>query len=526
MLYGLFLKLSQFFKLAQAPNSHDFSSNTDSVISLQSEQTRLLYANLPVSATINAMLALILAGIQSELVPLSHIVTWLLILALVLLVRVCLAIAWWRSDDKARQNTKAWLLYFRLTVIANGFVWGIGSIFLYSPESFEHQVYVAFVLAGLCAGGITTLSIDGVSVFGFLLPTLLPYTTFLILQDDFIHMNMSVMVLLFLCFMAASARQAGFTLRENFLLRSKAIEAEQRFRSLLANSPMAIHITNCKTQQVIFTNQSYATLIGVEKSQVIGVDPVQYYAHPKDYADILVQLEGGRQVNNRLAELVCGDEMQTSKWALATYLQTEYQGEPAIFAWLYDITDRKEMEEKVQHLAHHDFLTGLPNRVLLNDRLSLALSTAARNKSSVTLVFVDLDKFKPINDNYGHEIGDQLLKGVAERIRKFLRKSDSVARIGGDEFVVLLPGVEAAEEALMLAEKIHGLIKQPFELSGCRLHISSSIGVAIYPDHAAEEQELIHHADIAMYYAKKRDNGSVQIYKAGMGDITKGLGGK
>lgn len=504
--------------MKQSP-AHSWPNHTESVDSLQTEQIRLLYANLPMSIVINASLALILVGIQSQVISTSRLVVWLSVFALVLLGRILLAIALRRSRDEVLEKSRHWIFWLRLGVIATGIVWGVGAILLSPPENLVHQVYVAFLLAGLCAGAITSLFIDRISVFGFVLPILLPHMTFFILQGDAVHISMSGMMLLFLLYIAASARRAGLTLHENFRLRTKTVEDELRLREILEYSPVATRITDRTTHKVIFANQSYISLLGATTDQVIGIDPTQCYANPEDYADILERLDKGEHITNTLVELNVGEEMQTSKWALASYIQIEYQSEPAILGWLYDITDRKQMEEEIQHIAYHDSLTGLPNRILLDDRLHQALTIAERDNISVALMFIDLDKFKPVNDTHGHEVGDLMLQAVAERISNCLRKSDSVARIGGDEFVVLLPEVENAEAALEVAEKIHSSLNQTFQLANLTLNISSSTGIAIYPEHAIGEKQLIHYADTAMYYAKKNGRDNVQLYKAGMREI-------
>lgn len=201
---------------------------------------------------------------------------------------------------------------------------------------------------------------------------------------------------------------------------------------------------------------------------------------------------------------------------LATYLPVEYQNKPAILGWFYDIADRRLVEDQVEYMAYHDALTGLPNRALFLDRLKQAITVAEREKGRVVLMFADLDKFKPVNDQYGHHVGDSLLKAVAERISGCLRKSDSVARIGGDEFVILLPSVKTEEDASGIAEEIRQAMTLPFEIKGLTLNISSSVGVAVYPDHADGEQELIKRADVAMYHASAEERNSVKAYRREM----------
>ena len=293
-------------------------------------------------------------------------------------------------------------------------------------------------------------------------------------------------------------------------------DSESRFRFMLENSPIAARITNNATGQVVFANQRYAELIDSVRDQVIGKNPEQYYANPQDYAAVLEQLDKGERVTNKLVALLIRNKHERTKWALASYLQLEYQNEPAVLAWFYDITDRKEMEEQVQHLAYHDPLTDLPNRMLFTDRLQRALATAKRDNFQLALMFIDLDKFKPVNDTHGHHVGDLLLKEVAQRIRACLRESDTVARIGGDEFVVLLPVIKTSHDALEVAEKIRCSLNQPFELAGLSLGISSSTGIAIYPEHGDEEKQLIKNADDAMYHAKSVGRDNVQIYRFDM----------
>ncbi len=168
----------------------------------------------------------------------------------------------------------------------------------------------------------------------------------------------------------------------------------------------------------------------------------------------------------------------------------------------------------------YDALTHLPNRALFNDRLKQAIAAAHRNKARLALMFIDLDKFKPVNDTYGHGVGDLLLKDVALRIQDCLRDSDTAARIGGDEFVILLPAIETQRDASKVGEKILHALNQPFALAGHTLNISASIGVAVYPEHGSEEKLLVKSADIAMYHAKKNGRNNVKMYQRGLQAIS------
>ena len=166
------------------------------------------------------------------------------------------------------------------------------------------------------------------------------------------------------------------------------------------------------------------------------------------------------------------------------------------------VGELEQRRRELEHLAQHDALTDLPNRALFDDRMSVALAAARRDDSQFALLFIDLDRFKPINDRLGHAAGDRVLKDVAERIRRNIRESDTAARIGGDEFVVLLRSIESRDDAARVAQKVREAIDQPFELEACSLTVSASIGLAIYPVDGLDAAALSRHADAAMYRAK------------------------
>lgn len=168
-----------------------------------------------------------------------------------------------------------------------------------------------------------------------------------------------------------------------------------------------------------------------------------------------------------------------------------------------DISERLVEEEKIRALAFHDTLTGLPNRLLLTDRLQQALAGAARDGHGVAVMFLDLDRFKGVNDAYGHEAGDALLKVLALRMQACLRGSDTLARLGGDEFVVVLPNIGIAMDAIVIAEKLLAVVSRPVEYSGATLEVGVSIGIALYPDCAEAADDLLRAADAAMYRAKQ-----------------------
>ena len=179
---------------------------------------------------------------------------------------------------------------------------------------------------------------------------------------------------------------------------------------------------------------------------------------------------------------------------------------------LVDISELKEAQANLRHLAHYDTLTNLPNRSLFFDLVDQGMALARREKSQLAILFLDLDKFKPINDTWGHAVGDLVLQEAARRIAACLRESDTVGRVGGDEFLALLLNLNSVEDAIRVGEKIREALNQPFMVEDKRLTISSCIGIALYPDHGATAVELTEHADTAMYQAKEAGRDQVVVY--------------
>lgn len=177
-----------------------------------------------------------------------------------------------------------------------------------------------------------------------------------------------------------------------------------------------------------------------------------------------------------------------------------------------DITRRWESQARIQHLAHYDVLTGLPNRILLADRIDIAIRNAARYSNKAALLFIDLDRFKPVNDSLGHGIGDKLLKMVAERMQANVRHSDTVGRLGGDEFIVLLNQIKTTDDAAHVAGKLITAVTKPYRIEEHDLSLSASIGISIYPDHGSEADVLLRNADASMYRVKKTRRGQYQFY--------------
>jgi diguanylate cyclase (GGDEF)-like protein/PAS domain S-box-containing protein len=215
----------------------------------------------------------------------------------------------------------------------------------------------------------------------------------------------------------------------------------------------------------------------------------------------------------------CGDDFPAG--IRITRVDDQHSGDAAHYIWIIaDITERKQAEERMRHIAQHDALTGLPNRLALLMRLAQLLPEARRHKWSIAIMFIDLDRFKIINDTLGHQVGDELLREVASRLAGVVRETDFVARLGGDEFVVILPAIITPADAAIVASKIVAALSTPIEAEGHELHTSPSIGISIFPDDGPDGDTILKNADTAMYHAKAAGRNNYQFFAAEMNRVT------
>ncbi len=315
-------------------------------------------------------------------------------------------------------------------------------------------------------------------------------------------------------------------LAEIALARSRAdkiiLESQKLLSDILENVTSYIYTKDMQSRY-LFANRLLRDRFDAPLEEIIGYDDCKFF-DAETAANIrkedLRVLQNGETIQSEETNhnLLTGvmDVFLTVKLPLRREDGSIY----ALCGISTDISKRKEAEEHLQHMAQFDALTHLPNRALFNDRLRQAIAAAQRNKKRLALMFIDLDKFKPVNDTYGHGVGDLLLQEVAQRIQDCLRESDTAARVGGDEFVILLPDIETQGDASKVGEKIRHSLNQPFELAGHILTIGSSIGIAVYPQHGREDKLLVKSADIAMYHAKKSGRNNVKIYQPGMQEVS------
>jgi len=285
-------------------------------------------------------------------------------------------------------------------------------------------------------------------------------------------------------------------------------ESETRFRAIFEGTPVGIEIADMEGR-LIATNSALQEMLGYSEEELQGL-PFTKITHPDDIGAeeaLDDELVAGRISRYQLEKRHMRKDGQPVWTRLTASEVRDARGEPQFaIAIVEDIRERKEAEQALAYQAMHDALTDLPNRTLLHDRLEQAISSARRNTTSMALLLMDLDRFKDVNDTFGHHYGDLLLQEVGLRLRCVLRESDTVARLGGDEFAVLLPAADEPE-AMAVADKLLQSLARPYVLDSQSFDIGASVGIALYPDHGEDANALMRRADVAMYAAKRAAAG-------------------
>ena len=382
-------------------NAADNLIHDSELSDVRSEQIRILFAATPSSLLTILIASLMLSFVLWPVVDSTAIITWCGIINLLSLVRLQNYLEF-RKLDGQRIVGDVWHHYAIATGVTSGLTWGLGGYLLFAEQSLVHQVFLGFVVAGMCAGAVTTLASVINSARIFVVIALVPIVIRFNLVDNEISLPMTFMSILFMTMILISAQRLNRTVLESLTVR-----------------------------------------------------------HEREIA-----------------------------------------------------------EQTIRHQAHYDELTNLPNRRLLLTTLHQEMAKAERHHRFGALFFIDLDRFKLINDSLGHSVGDELLIEVAQKITKRLRREDTAARLGGDEFVVLLPevgeGMETAgAHAAAVANEVRKLFSVPFMIQGHDIHLTISIGIALFPADVTPE-DLLKYADVAMYQAKNAGRDAIRLFSSDM----------
>ena len=539
------------------------------------EQVRQIYALSPIGFAATIINASIVFFITKNVMPLSILITWLTSIIIVTLLRIALVVRY-KQLELPPAEARVWGNRFIAGLVLIGIAWGSIGLFPFSGASLVHQVFIAFVLGGMAAGAAATFSVLKYGYIAYTIPALAPLAVRFLLSDDFFLFTMGGMLSLYGLLLWGVSRHNYRVNRTSLLLRFEnrdmieclkrareellteidaklKAEAELRaHRDLLENTVEErtadlVRANERLTNEIRERKQSEDRLAIAQKAGGVGVFDVDLItrsvvwteqmeelfglppggfegtyeswvkrAHPSGLPELEAQFrkwlhDSRRQVSLEYRGIRA--DGQTRWMAASAQVTFLADGRPArIIGTNVDITERKRLEERITHLAQHDPLTGLPNRRLFRDIISLELAQARRNRRKFALLFLDLDRFKEINDTFGHETGDELLKEVSLRLKKCIRESDAAARIGGDEFNIVLADITRSEDVTFIAVKIMESFKRTFMIAGYEFHVSVSIGISLYPDDSEEIDTLYRYADIAMYHAKEMGRDTFQFY--------------
>lgn len=300
--------------------------------------------------------------------------------------------------------------------------------------------------------------------------------------------------------------------------RRRRAKRERRFRELFRKTPVMMHSID-RQGRLLEVSDLWLETLGFEREEVIGTELIRYFS---------------KESRRRAEKTVLPQFFRRGYVKDISYQMVRKSGEPIdvlisalserdrhgrfirSMAGIVDVTEHKKMDEQIQRLAHFDPLTGQPNRLLFHDRLKQALAQAHRERRQVGVAFIDLDRFKWVNDTHGHAMGDKLLQTVAQRLTDSVRDCDTVARVGGDEFVIILYGFNSASEPTIFARRFLEVLSEPAKLDGKEFYSTASIGIAIYPMDGDDDATLLRNADIAMYAAKMAGRNNFQFFSAEM----------
>jgi diguanylate cyclase (GGDEF)-like protein/PAS domain S-box-containing protein len=322
-------------------------------------------------------------------------------------------------------------------------------------------------------------------------------------------------------------------LEQNIREVNQRLEAsEHRYRFIVNNSPDIIYMLDDRGR-FAFVNERVTGLLGYKPEEILG----RHYSelvHKEDLEKARYAFDerrtGLRASHDIELRLLCKDTSLPYRYfesrsitielnAMGMYqkkLSEDDRGFMGTYGVARDISERKRAEEIINFQLYHDLLTNLPNRALFRDRLNLAISQARRHDTQLAVMFLDMDRFKVINDSLGHLAGDQLLQAVAGRLTTCLRDSDTLARVGGDEFNLLIPDITGRDDAVMIVSKIFDQLKQPVELEGHEVFVSFSIGIALFPQDGASMEVLVKNADMAMYHTKSHGKNGYEFFSDNM----------
>ncbi len=507
---------------------------------LRQELLAELVPRQPLLAAINVATAFLFASGIADAAPAPVLAAWLGYMVLSQAARVLC----WRLYAARRppHNAAIWLV---ATSGSAGIGWGLIGPLFGSVGSPTQQMLVPFFLAGMAAGAVANLAGHLPVLYAFIIPALLPSTARMALARAPAAHTMALTMLAYAVGLSAVAYHIHRSLRRSVMLHVEnarlVADLEQarcgleqlverrgaELDAVMETVPVAVWLAHDPDAQHITGSRRAAEMLRLEPGANESLtapegERPRHFRVLKEGEEVpaedlpLQRAARGEPVHGEELRVVFDDSTSFDMLISAATVRDAVGKPTGAVGAAVDITERKLVEGRIRHLAHHDQLTGLPNRALLQDRLRQALALARRDGSRIGLLLLDLDHFKDFNDTLGHPAGDWLLRAVTERLGAAVRPSDTLARLGGDEFAVVQPGLEGPEGAAALAQRLVDTLAAPFVFETQEVHASVSVGVAVAPDDSEDADELVRKADLALYQAKQDGRGRSRFFAPAM----------
>jgi diguanylate cyclase (GGDEF)-like protein/PAS domain S-box-containing protein len=493
------------------------------------EQVKLQYKSLPVSLFSVIVIALLLAYAQWQVIDHAIIIGWLLIIATLTIFRYGIYYQFIKAAP-AKEHIGIWRRRSFVCAALSGISWGSAGILLFPHHDVTHQVVLAFVMAGMSAGAVTTLASLRANIAAYLLPTLTPLIIRFYMEQTEITTIMGIMITIFLIMLGISARNSYYIILDTIKLR---FSHQQTKLALKESADMNQQILDTAAEGIFgvdldgmtsFVNPAAARMLGYVQTELLGLsihDTIHHTQPNGSHYDrgscpMYISISNGvaQHIDNDVLWRKDGSSFPVDYISVPIIKDEKIFGAVVTFR---DISQRKEVEAKLEHQEFFDPLTDLPNRNLLLNRMQQVNAQCIRRGHLGAVLYLDLDRFKAINDALGHRVGDQLIKLVAARLSSHHRKEDTVAHLSGDEFVILLSEVSddpetAQNQVISYAESIRELLSKPYEIDGKQLHSTPSIGITLFPMGNESAESILQEADTAMYRAKDQGRNAIHFY--------------
>ncbi len=488
-----------------------------------SDKLSTLYSSNWLSTAATLLVATVYVGVQLPHHAKHHLLLWLCALISIYIYRFFLTKSYFKTAPPPEAQA-AWLNRFRTASLATGMALGSMVLFFYPYDDVPRQMFAVLLLAGMAAGGLTVLVADLFCFTGFVTFLLFPVIIHAAIIEDTFYFFVAILVGIYLFTILRASRRLNDIVSDSLQLRYENLalvanlekeksQLDNRLGRILNDSSNELYIVDATSLRYLQVNKGSLENLGYTESEMYAMTLHHIIVDLSEIAvrELIAPLRTGTK------DFITHKALHKRKGGSTYPVELRFQlssqeNPPVLVVTALDITERSEAEQKLLHQANFDQLTQLPNRYYMLSYIESAFARARRQHTKVSLLFLDLDNFKDINDTLGHGIGDELLKQVADRIRSLLRETDTAARLGGDEFLVLIEGMRQQDQAAVVVNKITQSFKKPFFVDSHEIYTSATIGISTYPDDAASVDLLMQYADTAMYHAKQEGNRHYRFF--------------